>query len=52
MEKSRQAVHLNNLGGFMLIDIRANAVVAGGRYELTLEQVAELLREDGGPWID
>jgi len=50
--KSRHPEHLNNCGGYMLVDVGSNTVVAGGRYELTLEDVSALLREDGGPWID
>jgi hypothetical protein len=36
----------NNLGGYMIVDPNLNAVVCGERYDLTLEDVEEFLRQD------
>ncbi len=40
--KSRRALSLDNFGGFMLVDER-NCVVAGGRHELSSDDVLEML---------
>jgi len=45
--KSRRPEGLKNQGGYMIVDRNRNMVVAGGRFECTLEDVAEFLREDG-----
>lgn len=44
LRKSRGAVNANNLGGYMIVDITINAVIAGPRYELTLADVAEWMK--------
>jgi hypothetical protein len=44
--KSRTAEHLNNLGGYMIVDRDRNWVVAGERYDLTLDDVAAWLEHE------
>ena len=44
LRKSRGAVNADNLGGYMIVDIASNTVVAGPRYELSLEDVAEWMK--------
>ena len=39
MRKSRAPISSDNLGGYMIVDMSGNAVAAGGRFELTLEEV-------------
>jgi hypothetical protein len=42
--KSRQRAHvpnLDNFGEFMLVDAEGNYVVAGGRYDMSAEQVLD-----------
>jgi len=40
VRKSRaQAVTANNFGDYMLVNARRNAIIAGARYELTLEDI-------------
>ena len=41
MRKSRAPISSDNLGGYMIVDMSGNAVAAGGRFELTLEEVRE-----------
>ena len=41
MRKSRAPISSDNLGGYMI----GNAVAAGGRFELTLEEVREWVRD-------
>jgi hypothetical protein len=46
LKKSRQQLHLNNCGEYMLIDFN-NWVMFGERYDATLEQIDEFLsRQD------
>lgn len=46
LQKSRsRSVHLDDLGGFMIVDIGRNAVVAGDRYDLDLDDVADFLAD-------
>ena len=46
LKKSRaRSVHLNDLGGYMLVDAYLNAVVVGGRYDLDLEDVEAYLAD-------
>lgn len=57
---SRKAISANHLGGIMLTDLAANAVIGGGAFDLSIDdaeaRVAELvadiesrsLRQDGG----
>lgn len=41
--KSRKAVSIDNLGGYMIVNSYRNVVVAGSRYELSLDDVADWL---------
>ena len=56
LHKSRdRSQHLDNLGGFMIVDTGRNAVVAGDRYDLDLDDVADFLadlaiRTDAPSW--
>ena len=43
--KSRRTESLDNFGGFMLVDLYTNCVVAGIRYELSAEDVLDYCRE-------
>ena len=43
LHKSRKSLSADNLGGYMVVDISHNAVVAGPRYELDLDDIQELL---------
>jgi hypothetical protein len=44
--KSRQrSTHCDNYGEFMLIDCYRNAVVLGSRFDATLEEIADYLKE-------
>ena len=45
MRKSRAPISADNLGGYMIVDMSGNAVAAGGRFELTLEEVREWVRD-------
>ncbi len=46
LKKSRaKKIHIDNFGGYMIIDPYTNAVVQGSRFELDLEDVAEFLDE-------
>jgi hypothetical protein len=36
----------DSTGGYMVFDIKNNAVVAGGRYDLTLQGVADFLNKE------
>jgi hypothetical protein len=45
--KSRQQRHMNNYGGYQLIDGR-NCVVAGVNFELNADDVVELCKERAG----
>lgn len=44
LHKSRAGFSADNLGEFMVVDTDMNAVVAGGRYDLTLDDVEEWLK--------
>ena len=41
MHKSRRNISADNLGGYMIIYLNGNYVVAGSRFELSLEDVQE-----------
>ena len=45
MQKSRAPISSDNLGGYMIVDMSGNAVAAGDRFELTLEEVREWVRD-------
>ena len=44
IRRSRNSISPDNLGGYMIIDLSSNGVVAGSRYELSLEEVRDWLR--------
>ena len=43
LRKSRKSFSADNLGGYMVVDTLYNAVVAGPRYELDLDDVQDIL---------
>lgn len=46
LRKSRQQfISINNLGGYMIVDTNHNAIVAGSRFELSLDDVAAFILE-------
>ncbi len=45
LRKSRCSLSIDNLGGYMLIRNFSNAIVAGSRFDLTLEAVEEYIAE-------
>lgn len=45
MRRSRNSIGLDNLGGYMIVTLSDNTVVAGGRFELSLEDVQEWAEE-------
>ena len=45
ISKSRAMISLDNLGGYMLIDADSNFVVSGARYDLTLDDLDEMLSQ-------
>jgi hypothetical protein len=42
--KSRKAIGGDNRGGYMLVETNANALVAGDRFQLTIQDVARELQ--------
>ncbi len=45
VRKSRsRTVHADNFGEYMLVDAGQNAVVLGGRYDASLEEIADWLQ--------
>lgn len=49
LQKSRKRKtaenNINDLGGYMIVDANYNAVIAGSRFELTLEDVEIFVKE-------
>lgn len=45
LRKSRKPLNIVNLGEYMIVDTRYNAVVAGASFNLPLNDVADWLRE-------
>ncbi|HIX90155.1 MAG TPA: hypothetical protein H9845_04585 [Candidatus Agathobaculum pullicola] len=43
MHKSHRNISADNLGGYMIIYLNGNYIVAGSRFELSLEDVQEWL---------
>lgn len=43
LTKSRKPIGIDNLGGYMLTNLKTNAVVEGSRFELNLEDVENYL---------
>ena len=49
LRKSRaRRIHLDDLGGYMLIDTQYNAIVGGDKFNLDLDGVEEMLDEREG----
>ncbi len=48
MRKSRKPISLNNRGGYMIVDLSLNAVIAGEQYDLSLEDIEEWMKERDG----
>lgn len=49
LTRSRRAPSIDNLGGFMIVDLDGNFVVAGARFDLTAVDVADRLASEAGP---
>ena len=45
ISKSRAMISLDNSGGYMLIDEDTNFVISGFRYDLTLDDLDEILTQ-------
>lgn len=45
MRRSRDSIGLDNFGGYMIVTLSDNTVVAGGRFELSLKDVQEWAEE-------
>lgn len=41
MHKSRRNINPDNMGGYMVVDLCGNYIVAGSRFDLSLEDVQE-----------
>ena len=41
IKKSRKAESLDNLGGYMLVDVSTNGVISGRRFDLTAQDVID-----------
>ena len=39
MRKSRADISIDNFGGYMIVDVKTNAVIAGSRFNLDLDDV-------------
>ena len=44
LHKSRRSISPDNLGGYMIVDLYGNCVVAGSRFDLSLEDVEGWLK--------
>ena len=46
LHKSRaKLIHADDLGGYMIVDLATNSVVAGSRFNLDLEDVEDFLKQ-------
>lgn len=45
LRKSRANISLDNLGGYMIVDIGMNALVAGSRFEMDLDDVCAWVQD-------
>lgn len=45
IRKSRRSINADNLGGYMIVDLYGNYVVAGSRFELSLKDVQDWIGE-------
>jgi hypothetical protein len=46
LRKSRKSICLDNFGDYMIIDTYKNYVVAGSRYDYTLDDVEDFLEDE------
>lgn len=44
LRKGRGQIHANNLGGYMVVDLRNNAVVLGADFEYSLEEISDKIQ--------
>lgn len=44
MRKSRADISIDNFGGYMIVDVKTNAVIAGSRFNLDLDDVEEFVK--------
>lgn len=45
LHRSRKPISIDNMGGYMIVEIFSNFVVSGFRFDLSLAAVADWLRE-------
>lgn len=45
LRKGRGPIHANNLGEYMVVDLRDNSVIIGADYEYSLEEINALISE-------
>lgn len=45
LRKSRKQISIDNLGDYMIVDVFTNCVVAGSRYNMTLDDVTNWMQE-------
>lgn len=45
--KSRRPESIDNMGGFMVVDLALNSCAAGERYDMTLEDLAAFIKDHG-----
>lgn len=45
LRRSRKPISIDNMGEYMIVDIFSNSVAAGSRFDLSLTDVADWLRE-------
>lgn len=45
LRKSHDPVSIDNLGGYMIVDLRGNYVVAGSRFDMELSDVERWLAD-------
>lgn len=45
LRRSRKPISIDNMGEYMIVDIFSNSVAAGSRFDLSLTDVADWIRE-------
>ncbi len=46
LHKSRaKSIYANDFGGYMIVDVRLNAVVGGGKFDFDLEDVEDFVQK-------
>ncbi len=45
LKKCRGRIHADNLGEYMVVDLRNNSVVVGAKYDCSLEEIGEMIRK-------